>query len=209
MAIIVIPARLALGAGCEMGEVRSDSVDGSDPSQIEQARVFGPPRWRMMLTSPPNTFGAGAEQWASLRTRLMGSIHVLEAWPIPRVEPRGTMRGTITVQAVAAAGAGTITLTGGSGQAGKTLLDGDWLQIGAGLGTSQLIRVNADATANASGVITITFDHVLRSAAAAGAAVTWDKPRCYWRRTDTETAWSYTNRRIAGAQTIELVEVWR
>lgn len=209
MAIVTIPTTLALGAGCEMGEVRSDSIDGSDPTQIEQARVFGPPRWSMLLTSPPNTFGAGAEQWASLRTRLLGSINVLAAPPVPRVEPRGTMRGTITVQAAAAAGASTITLTAGSGQAGRTLLDGDWLQIGTGLGTSQLIRINADATANGSGVITVTFDHVLRAAVAVGTAVTWSRPVGYWRRADTETRWSYVNRRIGGTQSMDLIEVWR
>lgn len=207
MAIITIPTTLALGAGCEIGEVRSDSIDGSDASQIEQARVHGPPRWTMMLTSPPNTFGAGAEQWASLRTRLLGSINVLAAPPVPRVEPRGTMRGTMTLQSAAAAGASSMTIMS-VGQGAATLLDGDWLQVGTGLGTSQLVRVNADAVAT-TGVITVTFDHVLRTAYPAGTAVTWSRPVGYWRRADTETRWSYTNRRIGGGQTMDLVEVWR
>ncbi len=207
MAIITIPTTLALGAGCEMGEVRSDAVDGSAPSQIEQARVYGPPRWTMLLTSPPATINGDAERWASLRTRLMGHVNALAAPPVPRTEPRGTMRGTMTLQSAAAAGASSATITA-SGQGSATLLDGDWLQIGTGLGTSQLIRVNADATA-ASGVITITFDHVLRTAFAAGSPVTWLRPVGYWRRADTETRWSYTNRRIGGSQSVDLVEVWR
>jgi hypothetical protein len=57
------------------------------------------------------------------------------------------------------------------GQAGTTLLAGDLLGVG-GL----LLMVAADATANGSGVITVTLANRLRTAQSISAAVTWNQP---------------------------------
>lgn len=208
MAIITPPANLALGHDCTIGDIRSDSVGGSDPSGWEQAAVYGPPRWKQTLISPQSTSASDAAAWRSMLLGLRGHTNRLAMHPAAHPYPRGTMRGTMTLAASIAAGASTATITAGSGQAAKTLLADDWLQIGIGLGTSQLIRVNADATSDGSGVITITFDHVARLSFASGTAVTWLRPLGYWVRTEADASWGYVGRR-GGQHQIDLVEAFR
>jgi hypothetical protein len=207
MAIITPPATFPLGPGCTWGERRTDAVDASDPSGAEQAHVYGPPRWTQELVSPETLSADAAADWQTMRLRLRGQINRLAMHNPARPVPRGTMRGTMVLASALAAGLDTVTISA-SGQAGHTLLAGDYLQLGAGLGTSQLIRVAAPATANGSGVITITFDHVARLAFAAGAAVTWERPLCYWVQESTETTWGYVNRR-GSQQSIALVEAFK
>lgn len=208
MAIITPPATLALGPECEIGETRTDAADASDPSGAELARIYGPPRWRQTLASPPSLSAADAAAWTTMLLRLRGQTNRLELHPVAHPQPRGTMRGVMTLAAPLAAGADACTITAGTGQASRTLLAGDWLQIGTGLGTSQLIRVAADAASNGSGVIAITFDHVARLAYPAGAVVTWSRPLGYWLRSDTDSTWGYVGRR-GGQQRVELVEAFR
>lgn len=208
MAIITAPATLALGPDCTIGDIRSDSVGGSDPSGWEQAAIYGPPRWTQTLVSPPSTSAGDAAAWRTMILGLRGHTNRLAMWPAAHPYPRGTMRGTMTLSAAIAAGANTASISAGSGQAARTLLAGDWLQIGMGLGTSQLIRVSADATSNGSGVITITFDHVARLAFASGSAVTWLRPLGYWVRTEADASWGYVGRR-GGQHQVDLVEAFR
>lgn len=208
MAIITLPASLPVGYDSEMGAVRSDAVDSSDPSGIEQARIYGPPRWTMTLSSPEYTLTDEAEAWTTLIMRLAGHTNILAAPPVPRQEPRGTMRGTMTLAASVGAGAETAQISA-AGQAGTTLLDGDWLQFGAGVGTSQLVRVLGSSTANGSGVISIAFQHRARIAYPFGTAVTWQRPIGYWRRMDAETRWSWTSSLVGNKQALALVEAFQ
>jgi hypothetical protein len=95
-----------------------------------------------------------------------------------RPAPRGTVRGTLTLNALAAQGASSIVVTGCSPATG-TLLAGDMLGVG-GL----LLMVGADCTAVA-GVITVPIVNRLRVAQSSGAAVTWDKPTAPFRLLST------------------------
>lgn len=208
MAIITAPASLALGPDCTIGDIRSDRIGGSDPSGWEQAAIYGPPRWTQTLVSPQSTSASDAAAWRSMLLGLRGHTNRLAMHPAAHPYPRGTMRGTMTLAAPIAAGANIASITAGSGQAARTLLDDDWLQIGVGLGTSQLIRINADAISNDLGVITITFNHVARLAFAANAAVTWSRPLGYWVRTESDASWGYVGRR-GGQHQIDLVEAFR
>lgn len=208
MSIITLPAGLPLGLDCEMGVVRTDAVDASDPSGIEQARVYGPPRWTMLLASPQHLRVTDAEAWATIITRLAGHTGVLAAPAVPRIEPRGTMRGSMTLAAGIAAGAESAQIVA-AGQPGATLLDGDWLQIGAGLGASQLIRVVGDAVSDGAGVISIAFVHPARAAYAAGTVVTWQRPMGYWRRSSAEARWTWMSSQIGRRQQLDLVEAFR
>jgi hypothetical protein len=61
-------------------------------------------------------------------------------------------------------------------QAGKTLLEGDMLGAG-GL----LLQVAEDVTTDADATATVSLNNRLRSAIAADAAVTWDKPTAAFR----------------------------
>lgn len=102
--------------------------------------------------------------------------------------PRGTLRGTLTTNGSITAGAVACSITGGAGQAAKTLLKGDKLSIGG-----ELKMIVADATANGSGVIAVTVEPPFRLAVSNGASVVWDKPTAkFIRVTSTwrmEHAW--------------------
>ena len=90
-----------------------------------------------------------------------------------------------------------------------TLLPGDWLQLGTGVGTSQLVKVVASATEAADGTLSATIEPPLRYAFSAGAPVTWDKPVAYYKQTSTP-GWSYRigrNRRQGGFA-LDLLESW-
>lgn len=193
MAIITLPTTLPLGAQVTWGQRRYDLTTVSDTTGTEQVRAMSPPRWTLGLQSPDAVSIASgqAAQWQALLLQLRGRVNVLAAFDPVRPRPRGTMRGTITLASTSAQGATSATVTAGSGQASTTLLAGDWLQLGTGAGTSQLVMLTANATANGSGSATINFEPPLRQAFPSGTAVTWDRPLAYFRATSQATSWTY------------------
>lgn len=90
-----------------------------------------------------------------------------------------------------------------------TLLAGDWLQIGTGVGTSQLVKAVADATAAIDGTMTVTFEPPLRIAFSGGAAVACEKPVGYFKQTSAP-GWSYRigRSRKQGGFALDLLESW-
>jgi hypothetical protein len=139
--------------------------------------------------------------------QLRGGVNHLSVYDPVRTAPQGTMRGTLTLNGTHGGGIVALSVTGGGGQAGATLKAGDWLQIGSGLGTSQLVKVMADATANGSGVISLTVEPPLRGGFSSGTAVTWNKTLGYYKQT-SEPAWSYAPARMAGGYAADLLESW-
>jgi hypothetical protein len=96
--------------------------------------------------------------------------------------------------------------TTASAYAPPTLLAGDWLQIGTGVGTSQLVKVTADAVAAIDGTMTVSFEPPLRTAFASSTAVTWDKPVAYYKQTSSPQ-WGYRARMSTG-YALDLLESW-
>lgn len=90
-----------------------------------------------------------------------------------------------------------------------TLKAGDWLQLGTGLGTSQLVKVVSDATGTDAQAMTVTIEPPLRQQFASTTAVTWDKPIAYYKQTGAPQ-WSYRpGRRIKQAGfAIDALESW-
>lgn len=130
-------------------------------------------RWAMSLTLPMRlqADAAALEAWlASMR----GMVNTSALWHFARPAPRGTMRGSPTLNGAHSAGAASIAITGGT--AGGTLLAGDMLGLG-GL----LLMVAADVTLNGSGAGTVTLANRLRAAQSHGAAITWNKPTASFR----------------------------
>jgi len=70
------------------------------------------------------------------------------------------------------------------------LLAGDWLQLGTGLGTSQLVKVVADAAASNNSLMTVQVEPPLRQQFTAATAVAWDRPVAYYKQLGTPQ-WSY------------------
>lgn len=206
MAIITLPTDLRI-AEAGFGQARYDMAEMSDATGHAAARLFGPPRWRASLRSHKAIAIEEASIWEAMLLQLRGGVNHLALHDRHRPAPLGTMRGTLTLSGAHSAGAVAVAVTGGAGQASKTLTIGDWLQIGAGIGTSQLVKLMANATANGSGVISLTVEPPLRIAFSGGTAVTWDKPVAYYKQI-SEPSWSYTSRQAAGGFALDLLESW-
>jgi hypothetical protein len=90
-----------------------------------------------------------------------------------------------------------------------TLLAGDWLQIGTGVG-SHYCMVTADATATDAGAITVSIEPPLRQAISSGAAVAWDKPLCHFKQTADGASWdAVPGSSDVGGFALDLIEDWR
>lgn len=189
MAVITMPVGFPV-AECNFGQVRYDLEETSDATGSEAGRILAPPRWRLSLSSGPLLTPAQFGAWAATMTQLRGRVNTLAAFDPVRTSPYGTMRGTMTLSGSHAAGATALTVVA-SGQTSKTLLRGDMLQVGTGLGTSQVVMVVADATSNGSGVISLTTEPPLRAAKSSGAAVSWLRPVIYCKLQNKATSWSY------------------
>lgn len=206
MSIITLPAGFRVPAGCTIGQQRYDMTESSDTTGDEAARLLGPPRWSMSLRSVDALTLIEAGLWESVVLKLRGRVNHLAMYDPVRSAPQGTLRGTPTLDATVLAGVSVIVLTGVS--TGSTLLPGDWLQIGTGVGTSQLIKV-VEAATESGGKLTATFEPPLRTGYTAGAAITWDKPVAYFKQTGNPQ-WGYRPAPVyrATAYTIDLIESW-
>jgi len=150
-----------------------------------------------------------AAVWRALIYSLRGKVNQLAVYNTVQPEPRGDARGNWTA-AGAAAGQATMAINLGAGQAGRTLLVGDLFGVGqATMGPAhQLLHVQADAVANGAGVITVTFEPVLRVAVGAGAPVAWLRPTCLMRRTTESTTWGMHPGELVGGFSLDLLESW-
>jgi len=199
MAVINVPTGFSVAAQVweqQRMDVEFRSMFGA------QALEGSAPAWSTTITSSLKR----PELWQALMLQLRGRTNQLALWNHGRPEPKGTMRGTMTA-AAAAQGATTMTVTA-SGQAGRTLLAGDYLGVGSGL-TQQVVMITADAVANASGVIAVSFEPGLRNALSAGAAVTWNRPKALFRRADSKAGWEHQPGGIVKPMTLSFLEDWR
>jgi len=170
-------------------------------------RLLGPPRWTLSFSSASDLSLTDAGPWVSLLMRVGGRIHHLEAWDKSRPAPSGTLRGTLVLASTVKEGDTEAIISAGAGQAGRTLLDADWLQFGSGLGTSQLVAVMGPATADAAGTITIQFESPARLTFPAGTPVTWDKARTYFKSNSNAVTWS-AERNVQGGFSFDGTEQW-
>lgn len=198
--------------GVEWGQRTYNLHTESDVTGASQDRPGGPPRWLLTLRPPEVFEDRHGVLWEDLRLSLRGSVNHFAAWDPKRPAPRGTMRGTMTLNGAHAAGATTVNIiVTGTGQVGATLLAGSPLQLGTGIGTSQLVRTIGDATAvNTAGnsTISVTVEAPLRTAFSGGAAVTWDKALAYFKCITPEARWSYHTGRAVRHSAVDFVENW-
>lgn len=211
MAVITWPVDMLPGVGTGFGQRRYDLSFASESTGDQQDRLLAPPRWALQIQQPELLTPQQAGQWQSLVMLLRGRVNHLLAPDFGRLQPVGTLRGTLTLNAGAAAGATALVITGGAGQASRTLLAGDMLQLGSGVGTSQLVMVVGNATANGSGVITVQVEPPLRYAFSGGAPVTWDRPATYYKLAGTSQRWGYepgAGQPYATGLALDLLEHW-
>ena len=216
MTIIVLPSTLDL-TEYQIGQKRFDLSEVSDSTGDSSARLMAPPRWRLSMRSPAKMKLANASIWEAFILRTRGRVNVVQAWDVQRPAPAGGMRGSLYLATDVVAGATAATLIGAVGN----LALADWLQIGQGLGTSQLVKLMEASTSSvlasaaqtwtdgaghnqtwtdgaahnqswsATGFANITFEAPLRKAYAAGTPVIWDKPCAYFRAISEDVSWTY------------------
>lgn len=217
MSIVTIPATVAgTVAAQSWGQRRFDLAEISDATGSAAVNANAPPRWTVGLRAAAWLTPDESDTWAAMLLQLRGGINHLAVYDVLRPAPRGTMRGAPVLGAALARGATSMVLTNVVG----TLNSNDWLGIGTGLGTSQLVKVaapvasavltptsatwrnNAAAAAtwlnNASaaatwwlgGTVTVAIEPPARDAYAAGTAVIWEKPVTYVTMTNDQLSWS-------------------
>lgn len=149
-----------------------------------QTISHGADRLRITLQLPPCNPADAAQREAFINA-LVSSGDWVRLHHFLRSEPQGTLRGSLTVQNPAAAGAMAVQLLGGN--SGGTLLAGDLLGTG-----SQLLPVAyAGAVANVAGQITVPLQRPLQRALAPGQVVQWLRPTGTFQLVATEVAASY------------------
>lgn len=199
MSIIQVPVGLSVATQTwrqQRNDVEHRSMFGA------QAQEASGPMWSSVIAASRKR----PELWQALMMQLRGKTNQLALWNMGRPQPLGTMRGTMTL-GTTAQGATSLVITA-AGQAAKTLLAGDYLGVGSAL-TQQVVMVCADATSNASGVITVTTEPALRNAFASGAGVTWYRPCALFRRTDSVAQWEYKPGGVVEGMSLSLLEDWR
>ena len=206
MSIITLPPTLPVRSQ-DFGIRTFDLGFGNSDTGSSQVAVLAPPRRTCALVSEeriPNL--AQAAMWRALIHAMDGQVNVLEVSDLLQPAPRGTARGAWTAVA-AAAGATSLSINMGAAQAGKTLLQGDWIGVNQTSVLRQLLHIQADAVANGAGLIVVQFKPALRVAVAAASTVVWDRPTCLMRRTDTQNKWTSASR-TQGGFSLDLLESW-
>lgn len=205
MAVLTLPATLKVRK-FDFGQERFDMEFSSGDTGTSQVRVLAPSRWACALVAPQWLRTTEAAVWRDLILRLQGRINQIAVYEFDHTAPAGTMRGALTLASSVAAGAVSISVTGGAGQAGTTMLAGDWIGIGSG-STRQLVNVAADATANGSGVIALTISQPSRWAQSSGSSVTWDKPTALFRQRSSQNGWTREGD-VRTGYSLDLIESW-
>lgn len=177
-------------------DVSFDSVFGAQSVEVST------PLWQVSISSP-DLLERDSGEWQALMLKLRGQTNQLSLWNHGRPSPRGTMRGTMTLNAAIVQGDVVISIIAAS-EISKTLLVGDLIGVGTGT-TQQVVMVVADATSNGSGVISITVEPPVRNAHSSAAAVTHDKPKVLFRRQQSEATWEYSNI-LASGFSLNLIE---
>lgn len=172
MSLIALPS-LFRPRSCQLTLNTVQRVSADNFGGSEQAVDLLGDRWIMACELPESNHANGGWREAFIGA-MRGQVNTVNLWHFTRPQPRGTVRGTLTLNAAVAQGAASIVLTGCSPSTG-TLLAGDMLGV-SGL----LLMVASDCTAVA-GVITVPLTNRIRKALSSGAAVTWDKPSAPFR----------------------------
>jgi len=205
---IITPSTSIICGRFGFGQHRSDMTEASESTGATATRILGPPRWRLAMESPRQLSVVQLGIWQPMLMKLRGNVNHLAMWDVVQFAPLGTMRGTMTISGTPAAGLNTVTITAGGGQAGTTLKATDWLQFGSGL-TSQLVNLTADAVADGSGVIVVTFEPPLRIALTNGSAVTWDRPVAHYKLVNPDFMLNYDPGYLTkGSVALDLMEQW-
>ena len=124
MSIITLPTAVRI-LRVDWGQRRYDLRFERGDAGAGQTRVLAPPRWTAGIVCPEQMSQADAAAWRDLILSLSGQVNQLALHDLGNPAPRGTMRGTLTLNTAVAAGDLVFSITGGAGQAATTLSGGE------------------------------------------------------------------------------------
>ena len=174
---ITLPTEFVPNA-CTFVQSTNQRVSASPFGGSEQAIDLLNDRWKasMQLSAKTPDEGAWIEAFIGA---MRGQVNTVDLYHFARPVPRGTIRGSLTLNANAAQGASSIQITGCSPSNG-TFLGGDMMGVGG------LLVMAAPGTYTASaGIVTVSITNRLRAAQSSGAVVTWNKPTAPFRLLST------------------------
>lgn len=155
-------------------------------------------RWVIAMQLDPAEWSDQAVREGIL-SQIAGQANRVALWHMARPTPQGTMAGSPTLSATAAAGATSLSI---ATTAGATLLAGDMGKVG-----SQLVQVVEPATADGSGAMTANIRPALRAQVASGSAFVWNRPTGLFLLTQQEVRVPYQPS-WGGEISLEFVEVF-
>lgn len=124
----------------------------------------------------------------SFLVKLRGQVNTFTMHNWVRPVPRGTALGTPVVNnssgSPLTAQTGNTLITNGW-TAGATMKEGDYFGV-----NGELKMVTADATADGSGNMTLTFEPALRSSPSHGAALTTTRPTATFILSEPQSSWN-------------------
>jgi len=209
MNIITLPPGLPMlrqSFGFRTNDMTFGSTDAPGPTQTV---VVGPTQRTCSLVSEDRIpVAAEIALWTAFVHAIGGKVNPVAISNLMQPAPLGTARGAWSAASLAPAGAATLSLSLGAEQAGRTVLQGDWMGVNQVDTNRQLLHVQESATADAQGLITLLFAPVLRVAVPAGTTVVWDRPTCLMKHSSSDNSWQLQTR-TAGSFSLDFVEWWR
>ena len=173
MSLVTLPA-LFRPRTCQLTLSTNQRVSASPFGGSEQAVDLLNDRW-LLSCELPESKHAGAAWREAFIGKMHGQTNLVQLWHFTRPQPRGTLRGALTLSATLTQGAAVLPV-GGVGANGKTLLAGDMLGIG-GL----LFMVADDCVGNGADQISVPVTNRSRLTFFAGTVVTWLRPTAQFR----------------------------
>jgi hypothetical protein len=197
MATITWPSDVQIGAvdfGIQFDVQMNIFRDGS-------IQTYGLPggRWVAALTFEPETEFMKRPKIEALIVSLEGGANRLALPYFPRRVPNGTMRGSPTINANAAAGSKQVSIANANG----TLKAGDIIGI-----LGQSVMVMADVSPS-GGVMAVDIKPALRNAVTVGVAVVWNSPTSLFiPRSATAGPFPYRPAKVRPGFSVELIEAY-
>ena len=146
-----------------------------------------------------NLTESDAATFQAFLVQLRGKAGRFALFNFARSEPRGTQRGSPLVKGASPTGT-TLAIDGCT--AAATLLAGDYFAV-----NGELKMVVADAAADGSGNMTLTFEPPLRASPADNAPLTLVQPTATFMLLSDESKWNTQPGRFSSFP-IDAIEVW-
>ncbi len=181
MTTIAFPSISRLPREYEFGVVWNTQVFSSPLTQAVRTIEIPGARFKMQFRLSAFEEDDSALVQAFLM-QLRGRVNHAAMYNLARPLPRGTIAGTPLVKGAGQSGA-TLAIDGCS--VGTTLKKGDFFGV-----NGELKMVVADATANGSGEMSVTFEPPLRASPADNAAITTTRPTALFMLESDESMWT-------------------